>query len=104
MSPKKFGNASGNRRITDAGTARAPNTWCWERWNSNISSREVALFNPRKQRWFEHFRWTNDGTTIQGRTACGRATVNALQLNNMVAVTVRRYWIQARWRPPRDEC
>jgi hypothetical protein len=62
---------------------------------------DVPLFNPRKQRWSDHFRWTTDGTKIQGRTPCGRATVSALQLNNMVAVTVRRYWIQAGWHPPR---
>ena len=47
--------------------------------------------NPRKQRWSDHFRWIADGTKISGRTPSGRATVIALQLNNRVAVTVRRY-------------
>jgi hypothetical protein len=65
------------------------------------TGRDVVLFNPRQQRWAEHFVWTGDGTRIQGKTACGRATVIALQLNNIVAVTVRRYWVQAGWHPPR---
>jgi hypothetical protein len=66
------------------------------------TGRDVAVFNPRQQRWAEHFMWTKDGTRIQGKTPCGRATVIALQLNNIVAVTVRRYWAQAGWHPPRD--
>jgi hypothetical protein len=66
------------------------------------TGRDTALFNPRQQSWADHFLWTEDGTKIQGRTPCGRATVLALQLNNIVAVTVRRYWVQAGWHPPRD--
>ena len=64
---------------------------------------DVPLFNPRKHRWSAHFWWINDGLKIQGRTPCGRATVSALHLNNMIAVTVRRYWIQAGWHPPQDQ-
>lgn len=61
---------------------------------------EVLLFNPRRNRWSEHFRWSDDGTRILARTACGRATVIALQLNNVVAVNVRRNWVMAGWHPP----
>jgi hypothetical protein len=60
----------------------------------------TALFNPRSQIWREHFAWSDDGTQILGRSPCGRATVAALRLNNLVAITVRRYWVQAGWRPP----
>jgi hypothetical protein len=35
-----------------------------------------------------------------GLTACGRATVSALSLNNQLAVIVRRNWINAGWHPP----
>ena len=62
----------------------------------------VALFNPRQQRWAEHFVWNPRRNQDSGKTPCGRATVIALQLNNIVAVTVRRYWVQAGWHPPRD--
>ncbi len=65
------------------------------------SKANVQLFNPRQQKWQEHFAWTEDGTIIMGMTACGRATVIALKLNNSLALTVRRNWIKAGWHPPR---
>lgn len=65
----------------------------------SVSNRKVKLFNPRQQKWSRHFVWVNDGTHITGLTACGRATVLALQLNNPYAVTVRQAWISAGWHP-----
>jgi hypothetical protein len=44
-----------------------------------------------------------DGTRIIGLTACGRATALALQLNNVIAVMVRREWVAAGWHPPADD-
>ncbi len=67
-----------------------------------VSGRRVRLFNPRRQDWSRHFLWSEDGTRIIGRTACGRATVVALQLNHMIAVVVRREWVAAGWHPPSD--
>lgn len=66
------------------------------------TGQRVQLFNPRQQRWSEHFQWSDDGTQIIGRTACGRATVIALQLNNLIAVTVRQQWVMAGWHPPEN--
>lgn len=65
-----------------------------------LTGMQVPLFNPRFQEWRSHFRWGMDGAFIEGLTACGRATVIALNLNNLVAVTVRRNWILAGWHPP----
>lgn len=62
----------------------------------------VALFNPREQQWEEHFRWNNEGTEINGKTAVGRATVVALKLNNAIIVVTRRLWVSAGWWPPSD--
>ena len=67
-----------------------------------ITGKQVSLFNPRTQVWAEHFMWGADGTFIIGLTAHGRATVLALQLNNVLAVTVRRSWVQAGWHPPTE--
>ena len=67
-----------------------------------LHGRRVRLFNPRRQRWSRHFQWSEDGTRILGRTACGRATVIALQLNHVMAVMVRREWVAAGWHPPVD--
>lgn len=65
----------------------------------------VQIFNPRQQKWLEHFAWDDEGIRIVGLTACGRATVAALQLNNALAVTVRCNWVRAGWHPPSwDSC
>lgn len=67
-----------------------------------VTGRRVRLFNPRRQKWKRHFRWSEDGTEIIGRTVCGRATVEALNMNNDLAVLVRSNWIKAGWHPPAD--
>ena len=67
-----------------------------------LTGRRVRLFHPRRQRWSRHFLWSEDGTRIIGRTACGRTTVVALQLNHVIAVMVRRAWVAAGWFPPED--
>ena len=65
-----------------------------------ISGETITLFNPRAHTWSEHFQWSPDGTRILGLTPIGRATVEALQLNNELAVEVRRNWVLAGWHPP----
>ena len=65
-----------------------------------LTGRRVRLFNPRRQRWRVHFVWSEDGTRILGKTPCGRATILALQLNHVIAVMVRREWVNAGWHPP----
>lgn len=67
-----------------------------------FTGERVALFNPRTQRWGEHFTWTLDGTQVVGLTSVGRATVEALQLNNQYVVAARRFWVEAGWHPPPD--
>lgn len=62
----------------------------------------VALFNPRRQAWSEHFEWSTQGDLIIGKTATGRATVLALQLNRTELVASRWIWIGAELHPPKD--
>ena len=50
----------------------------------------VSLYNPRTQRWQDHFRWNEDFTRIVGVTSTGRATVSALQMNRPGVINVRR--------------
>ena len=66
------------------------------------SGEETALFNPRQQRWQEHFAWSEDGTTIIGLTACGQATVTALKLNHPLVATARSIWVSVGRHPPKD--
>lgn len=60
----------------------------------------VALYNPRQQRWLEHFAWSEDGVRMVGRTPIGRATIAALQLNRPLLVAARRRWVVGDWHPP----
>lgn len=62
----------------------------------------VPLFNPRLQRWYEHFAWSFDGTRIEGLTTIGRATIIRLQMNNSVIVAARWRWTISGWHPPTD--
>lgn len=53
------------------------------------SGRLVPLFNPRRQKWPQHFAWSDDLLYIIGRTATGRATVDTLRLNREELVSLR---------------
>jgi hypothetical protein len=48
----------------------------------------VPLFNPRSDRWSEHFRWEN--YLLIGTTPRGRATVSALDLNHPRRLLIRQ--------------
>jgi hypothetical protein len=63
----------------------------------------VRLWNPRRQKWRDHFRWSEDGTEIIGLTPRGRATVSCLRLNRPELVAARSLWVQVGWWPPREE-
>jgi hypothetical protein len=52
------------------------------------------LFNPRTQKWDEHFELV--GAAIQAKTAVGRVTVRLLQMNHPQRLEVRRLLISAR--------
>lgn len=68
-----------------------------------VSGTVTPLFNPRQQRWAEHFRWADAGLHIVGLTPVGRATVEALRLSaDPDVLVVRSYWIAAGWHPPDD--
>jgi len=79
-----------NRHKSDKSAARDP-----------LTGALVPLYNPRIQRWPEHFQWGEHGLIIEGRTAIGRSTVVALHLSDdSIALAVRRHWILAGWHPP----
>lgn len=62
----------------------------------------VPLIHPRHDVWAHHFEWTDDGTVRRGRSPIGRATVEALHLNDEAIVMTRRLWVLAGWHPPKD--
>ena len=82
--------------------------WCNSRKSDQThaldlaTNQYVALFNPRQQNWNTHFAWSEDGVYVLGKTAVGRATVDALQMNNHRIVKSRFLWVAAGWHPPAD--
>lgn len=60
----------------------------------------VPLFNPRSQRWNDHFRWIEGGLLVEGLTPVGRATAARLKMNRERVIVSRRRWIQGGFHPP----
>jgi hypothetical protein len=56
----------------------------------------TPLFNPRRDRWDEHFRL--DGARIVGLTRTGRTTTWLLEMNSEILTSLRATFIrEARW-------
>ncbi len=69
---------------------------------------ETSLFNPRQQRWSDHFIWSANGTRILGTTPTGRATCNRLDLNDerrtdQFILKSRQQWVKSGLHPPDDD-
>jgi hypothetical protein len=63
----------------------------------------IPLYNPRTQRWWDHFSWNEDFTRIIGLTPAGRATVNALRMNRLGVMNMRRVLFASGLHPPTDD-
>jgi hypothetical protein len=61
------------------------------------SGLRVPLFDPGRQIWSEHFRFSNDGSKILGLTATGRATIEALRMNRPLMINLRLKWRELGW-------
>ena len=81
-----------NRRKSNNQTGNDPET-----------SMMVSLFNPRLQRWSEHFTWSADGLLVIPQTATGRTTVALLQLNRERIVEIRRADVEVQRHPPEGD-
>jgi hypothetical protein len=59
------------------------------------SGQQASLFNPRTQRWEEHFQWsTQRPFEIVGLSVHGRATIARLQMNHADLVSIRRLLVE----------
>jgi hypothetical protein len=67
-----------------------------------VTAALVPVFHPRAQRWSDHFTWNGDCTLILGLTPTGRATVEALCLNQPGLVNLRRILHAAGEHPPTE--
>ena len=65
--------------------------WAADAGTDPQTGQHVPLFNPREQAWDDHFAWSSAvAFHIEGRTPCGRATVDRLKMNEPEIVAIRR--------------
>jgi 5-methylcytosine-specific restriction endonuclease McrA len=61
---------------------------CRVRVTDPSSGKTVRLFNPRREKWDDHFEFTA-AWRIRGRSPTGRATRKALGMNRSAVVAIR---------------
>lgn len=52
-----------------------------------LAGKHVPLFNPRTDRWLDHFEW--NGPHLVGKTDVGRVTIDVLAINLPYRVALR---------------
>lgn len=63
----------------------------------------ISLFNPRTQKWKEHFAWSEDYKEIIGLTPSGRVTVELLRLNRSSVKNLREVLVVVGKHPPKTK-
>lgn len=66
-------------------------------------SDKQSLFNPRKDRWADHFQWSSDGLHVLPLTGTGRMTVEVLELNRERILPIRQADVAINRHPPPDD-
>lgn len=97
-------------RIQGAGNSPDELAWCCPYCNGHKYSkthardpktkRKATLFHPRRQKWADHFAWSDDFLQIIGLTQTGRATVEALRLNRPELIKLRGALLLISEHPP----
>ena len=60
----------------------------------------IPLFNPRTDRWADHFAW--DGPVLVDKTPIGKVTIEVLGINLPYRVALRAALIEEGIFPPDD--
>ena len=63
------------------------------------TKKAVSLFHPRKDRWQDHFTWSEDLSIIIGITATGRSTVATLRMNRRSVQKFRKALVAVHQHP-----
>jgi hypothetical protein len=66
----------------------------------SLTGEVVPLFNPRSDKWIEHFKWSKDTLTLIGLSPRARATIDLLKLNRQSVVNLRRAIKSINEHPP----
>ena len=64
------------------------------------TERFMRLYHPRRDRWREHFAWSDDSTLLIGLSPIGRATIERLRLNRSGVVELRIALLATGKHPP----
>ena len=59
-----------------------------------ITQQETRLFNPRLDRWVDHFRVDKETGAILGETEIGLGTVARLEMNSETQLAARLQWMR----------
>jgi hypothetical protein len=59
-----------------------------------ITQEETVLFNPRLDRWVDHFRVDRGSGDILSETSIGRATLARLKMNRDTQLAARLQWMR----------
>lgn len=62
----------------------------------------TPLFHPRRDRWRQHFAWSEDGIQVIALTSIGRATIARLQLNRSGLLYLRSALVAIGAHPPEE--
>lgn len=65
-----------------------------------VTNTKAPIYNPRSDKWSNHFQWSENFLQIIGISPSGRATVTALQLNRKKLVLYRESMIEIGYHPP----
>ena len=68
----------------------------------SVSGLIVPLYNPRTMIWYEHYAWSSDFTEMIGISETGRGTIEALHLNRVGIINVRRLLLLVGLHPPKN--
>jgi hypothetical protein len=66
-----------------------------------LTRKRVPLFHPRTQVWADHFQWK--GCRLIGISPTGRATVDTLKINRLLAQSIRAEEALRGRHPPSDK-
>ncbi|MEA1966844.1 MAG: HNH endonuclease, partial [Thermodesulfobacteriota bacterium] len=69
----------------------------------SVTGKISSLFNPRRQRWVDHFKWSDDFSLIIGMTPIGRVTIETLKFNRDGLVNLRKILYSTGDHPPDEE-
>lgn len=72
--------------------------WAKQTGKDPETDKEVDLFNPRSQKWAEHFQWERE--RVIGLSPTGRATIHSLAMNRSIILAIRQEETERGRHPP----